>query len=113
MLMVDLDEGLMNFAKGVGRFLARCVGRGCLAYARTPVKARGTMGHMRKQLTREIAKSAGERLMDVGDGEYSPVRFSKRTPKYKPFDPNIKEPGAKTYKLKPKRKPTATKRKRK
>lgn len=104
MMIIDLDEGVLNFVKGVGKFLARCVGRGCLAYARTPVRAGGTMSHMRKQLSREIAGAAGARLMRAGDGDYKPAPGARKTPKYKSFDPNIKEPTGKrkTYKLKSK-----------
>jgi len=68
----ELDEGLGNFASRVGKFLSRCVGRGCHAYAETPVNAnRGTLSIIRKRLTRELAQGVGNKFMRMGGGDES------------------------------------------
>lgn len=80
----ELSEGLRDFAKTVGEFLSRCVGRGCLGYARSPMNAQpNTISHVRKMTTREIAKKVGERLMKIGgaEGEYKKVKIINRKPK--------------------------------
>ena len=73
----ELKEGVMDFASRVGKFMSRCAGKTCLAYAKTPVSAnKGTMSQVRKQLTREIAKSAGEKLIRAGGDEPENVKIS-------------------------------------
>jgi len=73
----ELDEGVLDFAGRVGKFMTRCAGKMCLAYARTPVNARaGTISQIRKQMTREIAKGTGERLVRAGGGEPDRVRIT-------------------------------------
>jgi hypothetical protein len=68
----ELDEGLGNFASRVGKFLSRCVGRGCHAYAETPVNAnKGTLSIIRKRLTRELAQGVGNKFMRMGGGDES------------------------------------------
>ena len=71
-----INEGLGNFAARVGKFLSRCVGRGCHAYAETPVNAnKNTLSIIRKRLTREIAQNVGNRFMRAGDGEESHAKI--------------------------------------
>lgn len=72
----EINEGLLDYASRVGKFMKRCVGRACLAYARTPVKAGGTIGTTRKLLTRELAASAGEKLVRSGGGEPGRVKIT-------------------------------------
>jgi hypothetical protein len=78
----ELKEGVMDFASRVGKFMSRCAGKTCLAYAKTPVSAnKGTMSQVRKQLTREIAKSAGEKLIRAGGDEPENVKITIKKPK--------------------------------
>ena len=80
----ELDENLKDFAGAVGRFLSRCIGKGCLGYARSPMNAKpNTVSHIGKMTTREIAKRVGERLMKMGgaEGEYKKVVIKNRKPK--------------------------------
>jgi hypothetical protein len=78
----ELDEGVADFAKTVGRFLSRCVGRGCLGYARSSIRSNpDSLSHIRKLVTRELAKRAGEKLMKMGgaDAEYLKVQRYKQS----------------------------------
>lgn len=80
----ELNEGLRDFASAVGRFLARCVGRGCLGYARSAMNADPKSAeYIRKMTTRELAKRAGEKLMDIGgsDHDYPRVVIRNKAPK--------------------------------
>lgn len=90
----ELDEGVIEFLKKAGKFIARCVGKGCLSYAKTPVHThKGTLGTMRRIMTREIAQGAGERLIRAGGDEPDRVKitvkhgppktFKKREKKYR------------------------------
>jgi hypothetical protein len=65
----EMNEGVMDFAGRVGKFAARCVGRACHAYSKTPIRDTGSISTSRKILTRELAHLAGNKLMDVGGGE--------------------------------------------
>jgi hypothetical protein len=79
-----LDEGIIDFAKRVGDFIKRCVGRGCLAYAGTPISSRaGTISQIRKRLTRELAANTGESLVRSGGGEPGRVKISMQKTKRK------------------------------
>jgi len=83
----ELDEGLADFAKAVGKFLSRCVGRGCLGYARSSTRSDpNSISHVGKLATREVAKRVGERLMHLGghDAEYRKVQAYGKTYKQKP-----------------------------
>ena len=72
----ELDEGVLDFVKRAGKFIARCIGKGCLSYAKTPVYThKGTLSSMRKIMTREIAQGAGERLIRAGGGEPDRVKI--------------------------------------
>jgi hypothetical protein len=80
----ELDEGLVDFAKRVGKFISRCIGHGCFAYARSPMNAKkGSIGKIRKTLTRELASHAGQKMMDLGgaDGDYPRVKIRNKKPK--------------------------------
>ena len=80
----ELNEGLVDFAKKVGRFIARCVGRGCLSYARSPMNAKkDSIGMIRKRMTRELATHAGDRMMTLGgaEAEYPRVKIRNKKPK--------------------------------
>ena len=73
----ELSEGVMDFAGRVGKFMSRCAGKMCLAYAKTPVNARvGTLSQVRKLATREIAKGTGESLVRAGGGVPEKVRLT-------------------------------------
>lgn len=72
----EISEGVIDFAGRVGNFMKRCVGRGCIAYARTPIKDTGTISSIRKRLTREIAQSTGEKLIRSGGGSPPPVKIT-------------------------------------
>lgn len=86
-----LDEGVVDFARKVGDFLKRCVGRGCLAYAKSAIRRTGPISTTRKIFTRELAQMAGERLVKSGGGE------TKKTPKVK-FAKKYKKRTTKKYK---------------
>jgi hypothetical protein len=91
-----LDEGVIYFAKRVGDFIKRCVGRGCLSYAGSPISSKaGAISQIRKRLTRELAANAGERLVRSGGGEPGKVKISvqktKRKKKSKWFAPPPKK----------------------
>lgn len=80
----ELDEGLVDFAKRVGKFISRCIGHGCFAYARSPMNAhKDSIGMIRKRMTRELATRAGQKMMDLGgaDGDYSRVKIRNKNPK--------------------------------
>ena len=80
----ELDEGLLDFAKRVGDFLKRCVGKGCLKYAETPIKGkRESISTMRKMLSRELAQHAGEKLVRSGGGEPRRVKIKMAKKKRK------------------------------
>jgi hypothetical protein len=65
----QLDEGLLDFARRVGDFIKRCVGKGCLSYANKPINAeKDSISLIRKRLTRELAQNTGERLVRSGGG---------------------------------------------
>lgn len=81
-----LDEGLVDFAKKVGRFLARCVGHGCFKYAEMPMTAKkDSVRAIRQRMTRELAQGAGNKMMQIGGGEESraKIKFKKRKQKKK------------------------------
>lgn len=84
----ELKEGLGDFAKAVGRFLSRCVGRGCLGYARSKVRSRpDSLSHIRKMTTRDIARRVGERLIHLGGAkeDYHRLKtYKPRSPKKRP-----------------------------
>ena len=80
----QIDEGVADFAARVGKFLSRCVGRGCHAYAETPVNAnKGTLAIIRKRLTRELAQGVGNRFMRMGGGDESHAKIMVKAPKKK------------------------------
>lgn len=81
---IELDEGVLDFAKRVGDFLKRCVGKGCLKYSGTPINAKkDSISMIRKILTRELAQHTGERLVRSGGGEPSKVRIGMAKKKRK------------------------------
>lgn len=70
----QLDEGALDFVGRVGKFASRCAGRLCHAYAKTKVNRKsGTISQVRKQLTRDIARGLGDKLMSAG-GADKPIR---------------------------------------
>lgn len=80
----ELDEGIIDFAKRVGDFLKRCVGRGCLKYAESPIKGKQeAISTIRKRLTRELAQNAGEKLVRSGGGEPRRVKIKMAKKKRK------------------------------
>ena len=81
---IELDEGLLDFAKRVGDFLKRCVGKGCLKYAESPIKGKQeAISTIRKRLTRELAQNAGEKLVRSGGGEPRRVKIKMAKKKRK------------------------------
>lgn len=84
----ELSEGVLDYAGRLGKFASRCAGKLCLMYAKTPVNAQaGTVSQIRKQMTREVAKGAGEKLVRAGGGEPENVKISikpkKKTKSFK------------------------------
>lgn len=80
----ELDEGILDFAKRVGDFLKRCVGKGCLKYAESPIKGKQeAISTIRKRLTRELAQNAGENLIRSGGGEPRRVKIKMAKKKRK------------------------------
>lgn len=80
----EINESL-EFARRVGKFLSRCVGRGCHAYAETPVNAnKGTLSIVRKRLTRELMQGLGNKFMQMGGGDESHARITVKSIKKKP-----------------------------
>lgn len=78
----ELDEGLGDFAARVGKFVSRCAGRGCHAYAETPIDAnKGTLSIIRKRLTRELAQGIGNKFMKAGEGEERHSKILVKKPK--------------------------------
>lgn len=78
----EMNEGVMDFASRVGKFASRCAGKLCLMYAKTPVNAQaGTVSQIRKQMTREIARDTGEKLIRAGGDEPESVKISIKTKK--------------------------------
>lgn len=81
---IELDEGVLDFAKRVGKFLARCVGHGCFKYAEMPMTAKkDSVRAIRQRMTRELAQGAGNKMMQIGGGEESraKIKFKKRKQK--------------------------------
>ena len=77
-----VDEGVGEFAGKVGKFISRCAGKGCLAYAETPINSKsGTISIIRKRLTREIAQHTGNKLMTLGGGKTSNAKIKIQAPK--------------------------------
>ena len=95
-----LDEGVIDFAKRVGDFIKRCVGRGCLAYADTPINRKaGVIAQIRKRLTRELAANAGENLIRSGGGEPKRVNIKlSKNPRKKKKSKWFASPPKKTRK---------------
>lgn len=80
----QLDEGLIDFARRVGDFIKRCVGKGCLSYAKKPIRAeKDSISLIRKRLTREFAQNAGERLVRSGGGIPGKVKIKMAKKKKK------------------------------
>ena len=79
----EISEGVMDFVNRVGNFVKRCIGRGCISYARTPIRDTGTISSMRKRMTREIAQNAGERMIRSGGGSPPKVRITMAKPSKK------------------------------
>jgi hypothetical protein len=78
----ELDENVLDFAKRVGQFAARCAGKVCHAYAKTPVNAKaGTVSQIRKQMTREIMRGTGDKLITAGGGEPERIKIQIKNPK--------------------------------
>ena len=66
----ELKEGTGGFVASVAKWLSRCVGKTCLAYTQAPIDPNsGTLGHVRKRVTREIAQTVGNKLVNIGDGK--------------------------------------------
>lgn len=65
----ELDEGVLDFAGRLAKFASRCVGRACMAYAKSPIRDKGTVSTTRKIMTREIAHGIGSGLVRAGGGE--------------------------------------------
>jgi hypothetical protein len=65
----ELSEGVLDFAGRLAKFASRCVGRACMAYAKSPIRDKGTISTTRKIMTREIAHGIGSGLVKAGGGE--------------------------------------------
>lgn len=82
----QLDEGLADFAKRVGKFISRCIGHGCFSYAETPMSAKpGTVKAIRQRATRELAQGAGNKMMQIGGGETNRAKIKFKKKKSKKF----------------------------
>lgn len=85
----ELSEGVVDFMDRLGKFASRCVGRACMAYAKSPIRDTGSLSTTRKIMTREIAHSIGSGLVSSGGGTPSKlptmkIRGAGKAPARKP-----------------------------